>query len=199
MTDLTLDTEEGREGQAYVPRNFPSVLADANWCGASFNRGLLRIHDAVSGPDSAEDIVKAFSGHVSPSADVIAFDWAGRQFVVDEKRGAQGQQFIVLAADPATGDIEEIADIDEFLFLLQVPEVTAVLQEDRFQQALLHHSRNSLHFDEVIAVKTPLFFGGDDTLANTEVQDLSVYWGINAQLIRTGRGGGTFAGFHPAE
>lgn len=78
MTDLVLDAQEGRQGYPYVPRNFPSVLADANWCGASFNRGLLRIHDAVSGPDSAKDILKVFSGRVSASADVIAFDWVGR-------------------------------------------------------------------------------------------------------------------------
>jgi hypothetical protein len=56
MSELTVVPGEGREGQPYVPRNFPSVCVEANWCGASFNRGLLRIHDAVSGPDSAEAV-----------------------------------------------------------------------------------------------------------------------------------------------
>ncbi|MCS0645010.1 hypothetical protein [Curtobacterium flaccumfaciens] len=200
LTELQLDESVGGVGARYVPRNFPPVLADANWCGASFNRGLLRIHDSVSGPEAAESVALAFAGEVSSSVDVVAFDWAGRQFVVDEGAGGvEGQAHAIYGADPATGLIEEVADIDEFLLLLQVPEVTAVLQSQRFEQALIYHGRDSLRFDEVVAVRKPMFFGGEDVPTNTEIQDVSVYWGLNAQLIREGKDGGAFRGFRASE
>lgn len=111
----------------------------------------------------------------------------------------EGQAHAIYGADPATGLIEEVADIDEFLLLLQVPEVTAVLQSQRFEQALIYHGRDSLRFDEVVAVRKPMFFGGEDVPANTEIQDVSVYWGLNAQLIREGKDGGAFRGFRASE
>lgn len=190
VMQMQVDDATGGTGGRYVPRNFPSTLADANWCGASFDGGLLRIHDSVTGPEYAELVHLAFGDQLSVEADVIAYDWSGRQFVVDRprkvlRRGAP----LVFGADPATGNVDEVASVDEFLAFLQLPNVGEAMQENVFRAALAAHGITSLAFDQVIGMRTPMFFGGQDTIDNTEVIDASVYWTLNAQLIRQGRTG----------
>ena len=39
-----------------------------------------------------------------------------------------------------------------------------------------------LRFTDCIGLKVPAFLGGEETIANMEVNDMDVYWSFNAQV-----------------
>jgi hypothetical protein len=189
---MTLRPDEHTRGSGTPNHisNFPTLFVDRRWSGRSFNDGLLRFHDGDTAAEFSEDVRFAFDDVLSDDLRVLAFDWSGRQIVVDRPRKRFGQgKAIVYSADPATGSIEEIATPEEFIQFLAVPEFGDAFQEPLYREFLRHAGRSSIEFGESVGFATPLFLGGEARVENMEVSDSSVYWGINAQIIRRIRRG----------
>jgi hypothetical protein len=154
------------------------------FAGCSFENGLYRLHDAISGPAAASLIADAFP-EFATRACPFGYDWLGRQFAIDTARQAAGQPLMLLL-EPGTADALEIplpfsafhneelvdyrdAALASGFFALWAEESSAALPLAR---------------DDCVGYRVPLFLGGDDTVDNLEVIDLDVYWTTCGQLRR---------------
>jgi len=178
---LIPDPEIDNAGGAYVPAGFPSAFADSGYCGRSFNRGLVRFHDAKSGPEFRELVLTAFAGQIHPDADVLAFDWQARQIVTVPT----GEGVMLYLADVGSADVYELATPEEFAAVLTLDNVGEVFNEERF--VAFRETNNvadaALAFTECVEFEHPLFLGGEDSLSNMAVTDTSVYWTIIGALV----------------
>jgi len=182
---LTVDPTVDNAGGAYVPANFPSALADAGYCGRSFNQGLIRFHDASTGPEFTELVRDAFPEIADPDAGVVAFDWRGRQLVSLRNGNPDGTwgEVLIHIADLGTGTIYEAATPREFGAALQDGAIEEALEAEAFAAwRAANGFAAALGFDECIEYEVPLFLGGDDTLENMSVTDTSVLWGLIGQV-----------------
>lgn len=182
---LTVDPTVDNAGGAYVPPNFPTALADAGYCGRSFNQGLIRFHDAESGPEFTELVREAFPEIADPEAGVVAFDWRGRQLVSARDSAADGGWggMLIHIADLGAGALYEIATPAEFAGALRNGAIEEALEAQAFSEwrAANGVPTATLAFDECIEYEVPLFLGGDDTLENMSVTDTSVLWTVIGQ------------------
>lgn len=152
------------------------------FAGASFGDGLYRIHDERSGSAALSLVVDAFPD-LGAQACPFAYDWLGRQFVVDAGRAASGQPQVLLV-EPGTGEA------------LEIPESFATFHEEElldfadsalaieFFEAWSAANRGSLPLrrDQCVGYRVPLFLGGKDVVENLELTDLDIYWSICGQL-----------------
>src|SRR3954453_19309945 len=51
------------------------------FAGLSFDRGIYRIHDSVSGPKAQALVEQCFPAHAASR--VVGYDWHGRQYAAD--------------------------------------------------------------------------------------------------------------------
>jgi hypothetical protein len=173
-------------GGPYVPKGIPSVFADAGYCGRSFNEGVLRFHDAVSGPEFRAYVRAAFPEIVDPAMDVLAFDWQGRQIITLREKRSLGRwgEAELHVADLAAGQILELATIPEFAAVLKqdlTDQVFNKAQYDAFREAFSAPG-GVLAFTECVEYSHPLFLGGQDHVSNMAVIDAAVYWSVTGQL-----------------
>ncbi|MFB2581027.1 hypothetical protein ACEXQD_07225 [Herbiconiux sp. P15] len=183
---LTVDPTIDNAGGAYVPPNFPSALADAGYCGRSFNQGLIRFHDGSSAPEFTEMVREAFPEIPDPDAGVVAFDWMGRQLVSLRTRAEDGTwgEVLIHIADLGTGTLYEAATPAEFGGALRNGAIEEALDAQTFTdwRAANGVPTATLGFDECIEYDVPLFLGGDDTVRNMGVTDTSVLWTVVGQV-----------------
>ena len=183
---LTLDAGIDNGGGPYVPEGVPSVFADAGYSGHSFEGGLLRFHDAASGPQFRAYVRAAFPEIADPKVDVLAFDWQGRQIIsIREKRSLGRWGDIELrVADLAAGKIFELSTIEEFAAVLKFDLAGRTFGESAY--ALFRGSNGVpdgvLAFDECVEYTHPLFLGGADDVSNMAVTNTAVYWSVVGQL-----------------
>lgn len=64
---LTPDETVYGDLTTWAPAPFGSLFADANYCGRSFDRGLLRFHNAESGAEAQELVTAAFTATSPPA------------------------------------------------------------------------------------------------------------------------------------
>jgi hypothetical protein len=151
------------------------------FAGCSFENGLYRIHDAVTGPQSASLIGDAFP-RFSSRACPFGYDWLGRQFAADSGR-REGGEPLVLLLEPGTGEALEIP----FTFAAFHEELAA-LQESALASSFFASWAGAnprcvpLSATQCAGYKIPLFLGGQDTVENLEVIDIDVYWSLSGQL-----------------
>ncbi|MDN4596821.1 T6SS immunity protein Tdi1 domain-containing protein [Leifsonia virtsii] len=150
--------------------------------GTTFERGLLRVHDADSGPVAASVVGEAFpeyGGRLRP----FAFDWLGRQFVLDEERLRSGEP-LVLLMEPGTGMALEIpTTFSELIDDELVESSDAALLDQFFEEwSELNPDHLPLAFDQCVGYDVPLFLGGIDGVENLGVVDTDVYWTLTGQL-----------------
>jgi len=82
----------------------PSYQAFARrLAGKSFDGGLYRFHDGISGPRLASALSAGFPAFAERAVP-FAFDWLGRQFAIDRARMEQGEPLILLI-EPGTGKL----------------------------------------------------------------------------------------------
>lgn len=152
------------------------------FAGTTFANGLLRVHDEQSGPAAAalvHDAFPEYGGRLKP----FAFDWLGRQFVLDRDR-IRGDEPLVLLMEPGTGMALEIPTtfvelVDDEL----VYSSDAALLDEFFEEWSAANSGSvPLGFDQCVGYDVPLFLGGADTIENLHVEDIDVYWSLTAQL-----------------
>lgn len=152
------------------------------FAGASFAGGLYRVHDAHTGPQSLALVSEAFPGF-SARVCPFAYDWLGRQLVLDAGRTVAGQPQVLLL-EPGTGAALEIPrSFVEFHEEELVDYAEAVLATSFFEAwSALNRDAQPLQRDHCVGYKVPLFLGGQDTVENLEMIDLDVYWSICGQL-----------------
>lgn len=153
------------------------------WAGTTFERGLYRFVDNVSGPQLTGLVAEAFP-EFAARAHPFGYDWLGRSFAVDTGRLVSNEPLILLL-EPGTGKALEIpysfAAFHEELDDLRESALAA-----SFYGAWSKAQPRSLPLPRSACVgyQVPLFLGGNDTIDNLEVQDLDVYWSLCAQLYR---------------
>ncbi|MGC3993922.1 MAG: hypothetical protein QM779_07430 [Propionicimonas sp.] len=180
---LKVDPVQGAGGR-HVPRRGPASFADAGYCGRSFNEGVLRFHDAQTGPNYRELCFEAFPelATVDADADVLAFDWHGRQYVTAAVAGTPDVQVLIL--DVCAGTIERLAGVAEFAAVLKLDNMRDFFDGDFYDQwrAAVGRPDGQLGFSDCVEFTVPLYLGGPETVENLQLIDLDVSWTIGAQL-----------------
>jgi len=146
--------------------------------GSNFRNGLYKIHTPKTSIHWGALIRNAYPLYEA-SVIPFAYDWMGRQFAVDYRRGDVIQVF-----DSATVEYFEIyKNLVTFHNELLVSEREDVLSETLFSNLMAHLKRNKLNYDECICHKKPLFLGGTDDPDNFEVSNIEVYWDFQHQIF----------------
>jgi hypothetical protein len=178
---LSIDPDLSGTGAPWTPPLVGSEYVRLGACGRSFGRGLFRFHDGGSGP-VAQDLVHEAFPDLAGHADVLAFDWLGRQFVVADSVASTMGEPEVAILDPAAMSREGIVAPDQFLRAFQSSVMLEALHTHLFERWRVAVASNGLDFDRCVGLKVPLFLSATLTLENLEESDLSVYWSICTQL-----------------
>ncbi len=150
--------------------------------GATFDHGLYRIHDAASSAVATQAVTYAY-GHPEIPLTCFGFDWLGRQFALDRRRGSADDPEVLLL-EPGTGEAFEVPvpysafhdyGLTEFRHDSVLPEFF-----DLWRSEVSNHD---LAFENCVGYKTPLFLGGLDETSNLEVIDTEVYWSLAGQML----------------
>jgi hypothetical protein len=186
---LTLDTNVDHGGSTFSPRHFTTEFARAGYSGRSFNKGLLRFHDAASGAKFIELVRIAFPSIADPHAAAVAFDWMGRQVVCARTKKRIGWSDARLyLADVDFAELEDIGPPDSLAQLLSSDQYKQALEEPEFESWLNATGTASLAFDECVEYVVPPFLGGAQTQDNLVLANTSVHWAIVSQLVAKTRG-----------
>lgn len=180
---LRVDQGVTGTGGAYVPQHVGTVFADAGYCGHSFNDGLLRFHDSVSGPRFREHLITAFPELERAKADVVAFDWNGRQLIAT-KQGRRGDP-LLLIADIGRGDLMEVTELSRFAAGLGNDAlIDATFEADVFAawKFAVDGEGQGIPFASCVEYATPLYLGGSADVENLSLIDMDVSWSLGSQI-----------------
>lgn len=187
---LTPDATVYGDLTPWAPAPFGPLFADANYCGRSFDEGLLRFHNATSGAEAGELAAVAFGGDIEPGTAFFAVDWLGRQYGARSSSETDDGDAapVVVIADIGTGFYDaDVAPLDEFIGVLGSDAAPVVLGAERYAAWRQTHGAPQLDVDQCLGYAHPLFLGGPDSLANLELSDISVYWTVIGQVFATTR------------
>jgi len=188
---LRVDPVNGSGGR-HVPRRGPSSFADAGYCGHSFNEGLLRFHDSVSASIFRQVCFQALPEVHSydRNADVLAFDWNGKQYLTAKVKGQKS--IMVLVADIAAGTVEALAPVEVFAAILKQPDVGEYFSGSLYDEwrAAVGKPGSGLAFTDCVEYTTPFWLGGPDSIDNMQLTDMDVSWTVGAQLRAQARAAG---------
>jgi hypothetical protein len=171
--------EVWRDDRLLVCPGYPELAS--RFAGCSFENGLYRIHDAVTGPRAAALTAESFPQFASRGCP-FGYDWLGRQFAVDSGR-LEGREPLVLLFEPGTGEVLEIP-FSFTRFHGQLDELREPALAGSFFAGWAQANPDLLPLDaeQCVGYKVPLFLGGKDVVENLEVTDLEVYWSLSGQL-----------------
>lgn len=168
------------------------VFADRGLCGRSLNRGLLRLHDAVSAP-AAQATIDAMFRTRGLEAEVFAFDWLARQFAVtslltiEGKPDGTGALRTVVLLDPFDGSVTPWVNVQSFEQALSVPLGQNALLPDLFQQWMTTVGITQLDFDMCAGASVPGFYGGKREIGSLTLDSTEVYLSFAQQLWEYGQ------------
>ena len=156
------------------------------YSGATFNRGLYRLHTQGSGTKAdiaIRETYPEFLGWIHS----FGFDWLGRQFAVLDRRRDDAGRLLVMMFEPGTGYALEIPATFAVFHNRELLEQTdAALASEWFADwAGANPDELPLSHDTCAGYRVPLFLGGKDDSSNLEVSDIDVYWSIVGQLRLT--------------
>lgn len=148
-----------RDGVPCGPEGAPSAFADAGYCGASFNEGLIRFHDAASAGAIRESVMDAFSAEVAGTLDVLACDWMGRQIVTVT---GGGDDPVLHVADIGRGQVSAWMRWTQFCAAVQDGSIAGALEEDALTvlRGSLEPAGSMLDFDEASGTPRRSFSAG---------------------------------------
>ncbi len=151
--------------------------------GVSLDGSLYRVFTASEGVRwtvTARHVYPEFGDQVT----VFAADWLGRLFATEASRRDGTTSPMVLLLEPGTGEALELPVTVEGLHtkeLLEAPD--AALAADFYRDWRSDSGDAApLTRAECAGYRVPLFLGGADTTGNLERTDMSVYWGLAAQM-----------------
>ena len=159
---------------------YDALIAAYGGCG--FERGLYRLHSAETGPTGQSAAAEAFP-HFAGDAVVFAYDWLGRQFALLSNLETTSR---VVMLDHATGQSFDIAgDLTAFHNVELVDHPNEALAAQMFTQWCNAQPPGTLlQPGQCVGFAVPLFLGGQDTVENLKLTDLSVDWEFSIQLRR---------------
>jgi len=150
------------------------------YAGASFNRGIYRLHHPSTVPRWNEIVGEAFP-EVRRRVHCFAWDWLGRQFALDTARRANGEP-LILILEPGSGLVLEVpVPFQAFHNREIVDDPDGVLAVSLFRD-WSSATGQAIGPTQCVGFKVPLFLGGTDDLSNFEVTDGEVYWGVVGQI-----------------
>lgn len=150
------------------------------WAGATLRRGLLRIHNDETGPAATEELVDAF-GEDSEGLTVFATDWLARHYAA----GVTPEGPVVVRADISTGELDAITTAGEFITLISSDrKAEDFFNPDQFKTFCRNNRLLGLNFDDCASYKQPPFLGGDPSVNNMELTDVSVHWALFGQMYQ---------------
>ena len=180
---LRVDPGVTGAGGTFTPAHVGAVFASAGYCGHSFNEGLLRFHDSESAPVFRDHVREAFPELASVDADVVAFDWQGRQIVATNQ--GEPSDPVLVVADIGRGEVGEFGTLSEFAGILRHDEmVSQVFGEPFYREwrASVGAPNAGLPFPDSVGFSVPLYLGGEHSVANLEQTDTDMLWGIGTQI-----------------
>ena len=180
---LSLDPGVTGGGGRHRTRHIRTDFSDAGYSGHSFNLGLLRFHDSETAPTYVEHVLTAFPELQGKDADLLAFDWMGRQLVTTAT--VDGSESDLLIADLGVGEVSHFCTVAEFTGIIKLPESAT----EAFNGALYEEWKRSvggegqgIAFSDCVEYQTPLYLGGDAGIGNLVLNDLDVAWTIGSQI-----------------
>lgn len=154
------------------------------FAGRSFDRGLYRLHSALTGPVGQVLAVAAFPEYAE-RVRVFGMDWLGRQAAIDFGRVVDDQPQVLLL-EPGTGEAIEIPASFEWFHDKEIVDYgNEALASDFFAEWREASGWDGvLRLDQCVGYALPLFLGGGDIVANLEISDVEVYWDFVGQMLR---------------
>jgi hypothetical protein len=156
------------------------------YAGCSFENGLYRLHDAVTGPRATGWLATAFASWAS-NVRPFGYDWLGREFCVDYERVEDGEPQVLLVdmeEDDAYFVPRSFRDFHETL----MQEAEATLELGRWNEwAAANPDKLPLRPSDCAAYKVPVFLGGQIGTELLEVTDIDVYWTLTSELLAGSR------------
>lgn len=154
------------------------------FAGRSFDRGLYRLHSALTGPVGQVLAVAAFPEYAE-RVRVFGMDWLGRQAAIDFGRVRDGQPQVLLL-EPGTGEALEIPVSFESFHNKEIVDYrNEALASDFFAEWCKASGWDgALGLDQCVGYGLPLFLGGKDVVANLEISNVEVYWDFVGQMRR---------------
>jgi hypothetical protein len=148
------------------------------FAGLSFDRGIYRLHDSVSGPRAQYLVQRCFPAHAGSR--VVGYDWHGRQYAVDVDRPtATGPAVVVL--NPATGEARPVArDLVDLHDRVLASGRESVLEDALFTRWLSTTGTARLERDECVGLAAPA--AGAPTVGNLRLTTMERYWEACAPL-----------------
>lgn len=157
--------------------NIDLVVFFSNYGGASYDKGLFRIHSKSSSVYWS-NLVSEFFPKYKNRICCFGYDWMGRQFAMDIINPNKSYLF-----DPATGEDFVLSQNLEGFFNEELVDYRDdTLAPEDFNYIRNKFALNILMPDKCIGYEKLLFLGGEDDLDNTEIIDLDVYWDLNYKV-----------------
>ncbi|MEJ2855391.1 MULTISPECIES: T6SS immunity protein Tdi1 domain-containing protein [unclassified Saccharothrix] len=153
------------------------------WGGGSFGSGVYRVHSEVSSRAATRTIRATFPGEYA-NVIAFAFDWLGRNFVLDPDAYSDEQPMIKLIGLAEVQRYQIPVSLREFHEVELVDYASDALAVDWFEEWRASHDDRRLGFAECVGYRTPPFLGGTDDDDNLEVVDVEVYWSLTGQLYK---------------
>lgn len=158
-----------------------TTLADLGWHGASLKRGLLRIHNAQTGPEATKELHEAFTDQAQGLI-VFATDWQSRHFAAGTLPNGQTA---VWEADISTGLLEPIATVTDFLTLITTDrKAPKLFNETLFGRFCAQNRLLGLEFQQCASYKVPPMLGGNEDLDNRDLTYNTVHWTMFGQIYQ---------------
>lgn len=168
------------EAPVSVPsRSSPAELMNAAG-GRSYSDGLYRIHSPVSARAANVLVTEAFPDFAG-RIDCFGYDWLGRQFSADSRRGSTDDPE-VLMFEPGTGEALEIPVAFSRLHNEELVDYAEAALAVGFFDEWRRAGGSVPSLEECVGYRTPLFLGGVDGIENLEVSDIETYWTLLGQL-----------------
>jgi hypothetical protein len=150
--------------------------------GSSFNNGIYRVILPEDISTWSASITSAFPGFLNGFVP-FGYDWLGRFFCLDRARIDNGKNLVLLFSGFTNEVLEIPVGIVEFHDHVLVEQCEAALECNMFKEFLVASSTDLLPPKKCADMVLPLYMGGAYKIDNMKLEDLSVSWEINAQLI----------------
>ncbi|MGC5257804.1 hypothetical protein ACPXCG_15750 [Gordonia sp. DT218] len=173
----------------WQPELVGSYFADKGLCGVSGNAGLLRFHDAQSGPIAQQFVDHTF-GSLGVHAEVFAFDWRAKQFALSTSFDTDGSRVghgeaaaMIVALDPFDIVTEPWGlTIGAFESVISLEVVQQQLKPELFEEWRRVQQIEPLSLTNCAGSIVPGFYGGELAASNLELNNNEVYFAFVQQL-----------------
>lgn len=147
-----------------------------SYAGTTFNNGVYRIHNSISGPAAQANMEAMFPEYKNKFL-LFGFSWLGKQYA----RSTTNPSWIYLF-DILENEVYSAEGTINFFHDTIVCEAD-ILEEQTFKEWLVLHNRTSIGFSQCVEYEHPLFLGGKDEISNQSLTDMDVYLSITSQLL----------------